>query len=244
MQPRSWKYESDDLNRRVRREGSIERREDVAEKEISPSDVRRKLAKRLLPIPHSKRGSKGKPEDDDPSELPPSPPTTTAHSTSVTVTTDKQKREKTVVVETAPSKQPKGSTPSKASTPSSEVPTVVSTPSLSNVPLGPSLSSSDGPAAATGGEESEAKLRERLIERAKRFRTVVKETQNVATVTESQKTVQVQYMQHHVLCYCMLSVSVYAYFWVAGFVTFLFTSFFFSFSVLLVCYVNSCVLII
>ena len=80
LQPRSWKYENDELNRRVRREGSIERREEVAERELSPTDVRRKLVKRVLPVPQpSPRGpgstqSKQIKESVDLSDFPPSPP--------------------------------------------------------------------------------------------------------------------------------------------------------------------------
>ena len=68
-QPRAWKYENDAQNRRVKREGSIERREDVKEKDISANDVRRKLSsKRSLTRPTS--GS----SEVDIFELPPPPP--------------------------------------------------------------------------------------------------------------------------------------------------------------------------
>ena len=77
-QPRAWKYENDELNRRVRREGSIERREDVQEKELSPTDVRRKLSKRSVPGYHSKPEKKSRSVREgvggDVSDQPPPPP--------------------------------------------------------------------------------------------------------------------------------------------------------------------------
>ena len=89
-QPRSWKYENDEQNRRVKREGSIERREEVAERELSPTDVRQKLQKKTLPVlqPRPRQAEarrlsdavrdeeeeeEGGEEGVDVSELPPSP---------------------------------------------------------------------------------------------------------------------------------------------------------------------------
>ena len=54
----------------MKREGSIERREDVAEVDLSPSDVRKKLSKRAQPVC---RLRPSKSSDVDPSEIPPPP---------------------------------------------------------------------------------------------------------------------------------------------------------------------------